>query len=518
MLPVLFALPVSPASAQIKILGYSYSTEDTYTDNVNLAPAGSPRQRTAWTSDVRPTVTVGSAGSGLRLNATYSPQLLYRVNEKTQDIHHNLTATGAAELVRQTLFLNASAGVSQVNTSLLGPQSDSNVNTTGNRTSVRTFSLSPRLRPNFGPEVQGEGSVSYSRASYESANGGINNAQTAQVNGSSSESRGVALRLASGPAFKLNTWSVGYTGNRTESSQNSAVSTSETITAGGKRLITSTLGLIANVGYQKAGNSLAGAGGVSNSQGKTWSTGLDWSPSPITHLAATTGRTSYGTTTYSFDFSHRTPLSVWSAGYNESITTTHAQSLRPDTVSTASVLDPLFVANFPDPIAREKAVKDYIAQNGLAQNVSFARSFLTDQTFLTKQLNMSAGIIGKRNTVTATISRTKSQSDSITGGLSGAGDFASSSTVSTTGATLNWTTRITQFTTSNASASYTLTEFPGAGVGREDTMKSFRVGVSQRMLPHLFGSMNLRRTKSDSTLSGAGYTENAVVATLRLSY
>ena len=515
MSPVLLALIASPAWAQVRF-NYTYSSEDTYTDNVNLAPAG--LQRTAWTTDVRPTVAVTSNGAGLRLNAAYSPQLLYRVNDKTQDIYHFLNANAAAELVRQTLFLNAGTSISQVNTSLLSPQTDNNVNRTGNRTSVRTFNVSPSLRPNFGPEVQGSAILTYSKASYESAHNGVDNAQTIQANGSTSEASGIALTLASGPAYKLTTWSVAYSKNRTEGSQGSGVSTSDKIVANAGRLITPNLRLIANVGYTSSNNSLASVGGVSNNSGLNWSTGLDWTPTPRTRLAATTGRTYYDTSTYSLDFNHNTALSVWSAGYHESVTTTHAQALRPELVNTASFLEPLFIGNYPDPVAREKAIKDYIAQNGLASSVALSRNFLTDQTFLTKQLNFSVGMLGRRNTVLASAFRTKSQSDSIVAGAAGAGDFGSSSTVNTTGGSLTWTSRITQHTSSNANLNYTRTEFPGIGSGRADTTKTVNVGITQQMLPRMSGTLSYRKLKSDSSQSSASYTENAVVAALRLQY
>ena len=223
--------------------------------------------------------------------------------------------------------------------------------------------------------------------------------------------------------------------------------TSEIFSAGGRRLITPTLALLANVGYETNNLTIATTPGNGTSlSGTFWSTGLEWTPTPRTHLAATIGKRPFGNT-HTLDFSHRTRLTTWSAGYSEDITTTHAQALVPSSVSTAGYLDTLFLSSVPDPAARQLAVKDFIAQNGLPPSLTVPLNFLTTQTFLVKSWQASVGIQGVRNTV---LTNVFTQTSELTAGLpaSVAGDFGSSSTVKQTGASALWNWR---FATQNAS-------------------------------------------------------------------
>ena len=492
--------------------------EETYTDNVSLSPAGSAR--TEWVTQVSPGVSVASNGARLKANLVYSAQLLYRVNSETHGTSHSLNANGKAELARQLLYVDAASTISQVNSSLFGPQTNSNVNTTGNRTSVTTFSVSPYLRYSFGVDAQGEARLTYSRASYASVNDGVNNAQTTAADGTTTQLQGIALRLVSGPAFKLYTWSLDYTKDRTERSYNPDV-TMERFTAVGKRLITPFFALTSSAGYESIDYAVnTSASGLQTQGGHTfWNYGLDWNPSPRTHLAVTTGKRFYGSS-HSLDFSYRTRVTIWSARYSESVTTTHSQSVNPANVSTVSFLDPLFASAYPDPVARAAAVQNYIAQNGLPATTVTTRSFLTDQVYLLKAFNASAGYVGARQSLIATVFKTKSQSNSVSAALNGvgAGDFAASSNVESTGASLAGNARITQLISANANVSYARSEFPGISSASKTSTKSFSIGVSEQFSQKLSGTLNYRKLKNDATQAGASYTENAVVAKLNYRY
>src|SRR5258706_15079699 len=101
---VLFA---APASAATWVIVPTLSVSETVTDNVNLAPAGSERRD--WVTSVSPGISVSASGPRLRLSAAYSPQLVYRANQGTDDVFQQLNANANTELMQQLLFVDATA-------------------------------------------------------------------------------------------------------------------------------------------------------------------------------------------------------------------------------------------------------------------------------------------------------------------------------------------------------------------------------------------------------------------------
>src|SRR6185295_2068225 len=178
----------------------------------------------------------------------------------------------------------------------------------------------------------------------------------------------------------------------------------------------------AQMGYDR----YESGGAVPVSEGASWSAGVDWPPSPNTRLTAAAGRRFYGDA-YLFDFSHRTRLTAWSVTYTESVTTARSEFFAPSTTSTAGYLNSLFASQFPDPVARQKVVEDFIAQTGIPQGLSAQTNFFSTQLFLLKRWQAAAGILGVRNLVIANVFR--ETSDALNNNQPGTGDFAASSTI-----------------------------------------------------------------------------------------
>jgi uncharacterized protein (PEP-CTERM system associated) len=494
-------LVAGPASAEKWTIVPTLSANTTYTDNVALAQTGS--RGSDWVTIVMPGVSVSSGtGARLRVNAVYGAQFLERAQSGGSDVKHQFSGSGNAELVKQLLFLDARGSVQQQNISLLGPQADSNVNNTGNRATVRSFSVSPYLRHAFGQSAQAEARFTHNA---------VSSADSASFG--KSQSNAINLGLVSGPAFKLYNWNAGYSRNTIGYSANQQPDvTTEKFTAGGRRLITSQVGLTSSLGYEKS--DYAAITGQAP-KGSFWNVGADWTPTPRTRLAATLGHRYFGTSR-SFDFSHRTRLTTWGATYSESVTTTHAQALAPSSVATAGYLDTLFLSSVPDPVARQLAVQNFITQNGLPASLTVPLNFLTTQTILAKRWNASFGIQGVRHTVlTSAFTQT---SESLAAGVpvSGAGDFASSNSVKQSGASVLWNWRFATLSAANASASYTRSEFPAAG--RKDDSQRVSLGVTRQFQPKLSGSLNYRGLRNASNEAGAGYSENAITAALNLRF
>ena len=157
-LPALLSCPAWAAKWDIVP---TLSVAETYTDNVSLAP--NALKQSDWVTQVTPGISMTATGARLKFNASYNPQITYYAQgSQGNQIYQQLNATGNAELTEKLLFVDAGANVSQQNVSLLGPQTTSNVNTTGNRATVGTYFVSPYLRRDFGSDVQAEARVGYS--------------------------------------------------------------------------------------------------------------------------------------------------------------------------------------------------------------------------------------------------------------------------------------------------------------------------------------------------------------------
>lgn len=471
------------------------SLEETYTDNIALAPPG--LERSDWVTTLTPRIVVHGTGERAHVDLNYAPQLLYWSNEGRTRTLQIYNAAGTIEFVKRMVFLDVRSSESQEIVSLFGPQPESNVNLTQNRTAVRTNSISPYVRQDFGGYAHADARVTYSTVESD-----------ADVGRSDSRATDVAVRLASGEAYKLLTWSVDYTKSHVDYKDPQFADVDiQKITAGVKRLITPQLALLAIVGYDDV--DYINTGGPVP-RGFLWSAGAEWNPSPRTKLAAAAGRRYFGTTGF-FDFNHRTRLTVWKLSYLQDISTSTSDFLLPATVDTAGYLNTLFKPTIPDPALRLAAVNEFIARNGLAPSFGSPVNFLSSVPFLVKRLQGSAGIQGISNTVLLSVFSEKREA--LAPNQPGGGDLAVTDTTKQTGVDVAWTHALSPQTSATLSLGISRNEF--ADLNRTDNRKFARASVTRQFLPRVSGSLSYRRlVNSSSPDSGDGYRENAVVALL----
>lgn len=471
------------------------SVGEHYSDNISLSAPGS--ERSELTTRIGPSVSVSGNSARLRLEATYSPELLYRANQATTDISHYLNMLGNAELWSRTLFLDVRAGITQQNVSSLGPQSDSNLNTTGNRTSIKTYSVSPYLRHDFGFNAFGE-----LRYTHDSVHQSGNSSAT-----SNSTSNRIDAKIASGPAFKLFTWSAIASVSKVDYSRTGQEVDARSYTLSGGRLVTPDLRLNANVGYEDSGYpSTTGQ----ELKGKFWSVGPEWTPTERTRIAATYGRRYFGPSR-TFSISHRARQAFVGVDYNESVTTTRSNFTAAFTLVDPALINAFCQAQFSDPLLRAQCVAN------ITQQLTVPLDFLTDSLFLEKRLQGQIGIQGVKNTVIASFFSSNRQAITTTGTVGGSvGDFGSSENIKQTGGGISWASRLTQTFASNASFSVSRNSF--ADLNRTDRLTSFRVGVTKEFDPKTSGSLSLARVKNDSSAASTSYDENSISATLGMRF
>jgi uncharacterized protein (PEP-CTERM system associated) len=466
---------------------------ETYTDNVSLVPDAS--REVDWVTQVIPGISITATGARLRFNVNYAPEVTYYARGKEDNqVFNRGNAFGVVELAKQALFFEAGANVDQYDVSPRGPITTSNINTTGNRATVANYFASPYVRRSWA-DVQAEARFTYSEVKSDDTPELLN-----------STANRINLRLENGPAYKVLTWDLAYRREDIRYDETQQDTEIEVITANARRLITYTVALTAQVGYDyyKRGDI------VPASEGGSWSVGFDWTPSPRTRLAAAGGQRFYGDY-YLFDFKHRTRLTTWSASYTQDVTTTRSEFFIPATSSTAGYLDTLFSTRFPDPVERQKVVNDFIARTGLPPSLDSPVNFFTTQLFLAKRWQASTGFLGVRNVLIANVFGENRE------GL--AGDFIlpnAPNATKQTGTSLVWNWRMGPRTTWNLRGAYSRVETPFTG--QIDHLTYVGAGLTRQFQPKFSGTLGYRRQENDSNFSASSYTENAGFASLQMRF
>ena len=478
------------------VLTPSLKLAETYTDNVFLSPESS--RQSDWITQVVPGISVAANGPRLRLDATYAPEILYHAHTEREDkLFHRGNALGTLELADQLLFLEAGATVDQYDVSLRGPLTTSNVNITGNRATAVTTHVTPYLLRDIGSAARAEVRFTYSEWKSDDQQQALPD-NTAQR---------VLLRLTNSTIDRPFTWDLTYSGERIEY-ETQQQTTTEEYTANAKRRITGTVSLLALAGYERYDT------GIETLAEPRWSGGFEWTPAPRTRLAVSAGQR-LSDETYSFQFSHRTRLSTWNVTYAEDVTTSREQFFVPATQSTAGALDQMFVSQYPDPAARQKAVQEFIARTGLPPSLGSPVNFFSDQLFLQKRWLASAGLQGSRNTLVAT-AFWEERRELAGGTTSPVGDFVVSQSIRTSGGSLAWGLRLTARNTWNLQGGYTRNQFLDSG--QVDDFVYLQAGFTRQFQPRVSGSLYYRLQDQKSTQGGAQYTENAGVASLLMTF
>ena len=482
----------------------SLDLKETYTDNVSLAPPG--HEKSEFITQINPGISLTGTGARLKLNANYVMQnLVYAEESSRNTMNHMLNANANAELVDDLFFLDGRAAISQQNISLLGPQAADNVNTTGNRTEVQTYSVSPYLRHSFSNYASTE--IRYTHDEVSTGGSGLSNSQADRIQ----------LGLNSGSAFKTLGWGLNYSNGKTSygntANANTPAIDTEVLSGSLSYSVTPKFRLITTGGYEK--NNYISIG--EKPEGSFWSAGFSWAPSVTTSLDGSAGRRFFGDT-YSLAASHRTRLTTWRLGYSEDITSTRSQFLIPATIDTASLLDQLWASTIPDPVIRQKLIDDLILA-GLQPALSESVNYLTNRLFLQKRLQASVAVTGAKNTLVLSlfhVTRDAQTSQSQDSTLFGNSTLALSDSTKQVGGSAFWNWRIGPRTSANINAGYTKNSFPS--LGRTDKDKTIRLGLTRQFQPKIKGSVELRRLQRDSSQDGGDYSENAVTAGLSMRF
>jgi uncharacterized protein (PEP-CTERM system associated) len=495
------------------------SLSETYTDNVRLGGGfggvggfgAGGNAGGDFVTQINPGGVIRGRGRRFNLDIDYTMNnLIYAENGNLTRMRHQLNAAGTGELIEDLFFIDGRASIMQQNLSMIGPQAINNVNVTGNRTDVRTLSVSPYLRRRFGSFATGE--VRF-----------LHNEVTSSTSFVDSSANAYTANINSGDAFKILGWGLNYSNQTIEFTRSGREAELERSFGNLRYMVTPQFALTATGGYER--NSFISIRGKNSSP--TWSAGFMWRPNERTNIAFTGGQRFFGNT-YNGVASYRTRITVWDVSYDENITTFNQQAQQGAQTGFGS-------AGFPGGFNQLIGAQNPGLNPGLIQQTGGAllgmglsgsffdpTNFLTNRLFVQKRFQASFALNGLRNTfVVRGFNMTRQPLSLATaddGLLAGVVDLSLLNHSRQTGGNVLWSYRISQRDRANLNLAYSRFSFIGAD--RHDDLMLASVSVVRQLQerPNLFAVLEARHNRRSSNQPGGDYRENAVTASLNMSF
>ncbi|SCY17308.1 uncharacterized protein, PEP-CTERM system associated [Nitrosospira sp. Nl5] len=475
-----------------------FSLRETFSDNVRLRPEG--EARSDLVTQINPGILLTGRARRYDVNIDYTMNnLIYAELSDFTRTRHQLNARATAELVENLFFVDGRAMMFQQNASMFGPQGIDNVNATGNRADIKVYTVSPYLRHRFQDFASTE--LRYTHSIVESDTIALRNSQRDSFQAG----------LNSGESFRTLQWGFNYSNQMIHFDRSDRNVELERSAANLRYMVTPQFGLTATGGYER--NSFISIRGGTSSP--TWTVGFTWEPSPRTSIIANAGKRFFGDTYFALA-RHRTRLTAWDVSYVEDITTFNQQAGFGG-INTAGSLNQLLNPNINPGNIQPNT--QFLLGQGIPGD---ALNFLTNRLFLQKRLQASVAMNGASNTVVLSIfnmSRQAYSPDDVDTELVGGENLALLRHTRQAGANALWSYRISNLTRANLSGQYA--KFYFLSTDRVDDFRIIRLSLTRQLRqaqPNLQGMVELRHKERDSNQAGADYRENAITASVNMSF
>ena len=468
---------------------------ETFTDNVFLTPS---REKADLVTEISPRIRIYANQRRLSFLLDYTLQnLIYAGNNDQTTYFHQLFSAGSAELSKQLLFLDASASITQQNLTttgrgaftnfgsgtFLGGVGD-NVNITGERQDVLTYSLSPYLVHSFSDIADVK-----LRFSYDEVRALSGQNTTSQATATDSHSMNYFATVNSGSRFNRSPWSLAYSRREVNNNNNNNTDTTFEEVLGTLRLVyTPKLSLLGDVGYQR--NQFRSAQGTRDDI--IWDIGARWAPSARTKLEATYGQRFFGDR-YSLDFTHQRRRLTWHLNYTEQQQLARQLQIDQATLAQGGAIPIL------DPITK----LPILAGGGIPR--------LSDEVFVTRRFSGGVVFDGARNQFSLLGFHEQrayqlSQLDDRLFGLNGL-----------------WTRTLSPRTNFDLNVGWTSVDTSsgltsGLTANQQDDLFNVGCGLRHRFGRRVNGNVEYRRVERSSSNPEADLTENRLMAAIILSF
>ncbi|MES2322161.1 MAG: TIGR03016 family PEP-CTERM system-associated outer membrane protein [Pseudomonadota bacterium] len=497
----LLALLAAPAARAEWKFTPTVELRETYTDNVALASDALAEGR--FVTEISPGFALANNTRRFKLHAIYQLHYYAFDDKDVPDVKHaqnQFSANLRSVLVDDLLYFDASGSVGQQAVSAFGPAVNGNGYATANRANVKAWRMGPTLRHAFGASATGV--LRYTHDQVDAGASGLG----------ATRSDSLSATLASGPLFRKLGWDIAF--SRQNMNDNRAPASSVKNAGLGLRYqVLQTLQFNVRGGYDEYDyQSIAGP-----SKGSFWQLGMGWEPSSRSSLRASFGKRYYGDS-YSLEALHRSRGTVWTINYNDEVTTTRAQFLLPATIDTASMLDRLFRADFPDAEQRRLAVEAYMRATNLPAALAENVNYFTNRYLLQKRWQASVVLNSARSTAVLSLFDTRRDalsSSQTDGPITGPGNVSTNDNTRQRGVSALFNYRISS--RSGVNLSLVTSKNLSETTGLETENKAARLSMTRTFSPRTRGEVELRRT-SGAALANATYRENAVSASISMRF
>lgn len=502
-------LASTDSAAQVFDIQPRVDTMLSWTDNAAAGRAGRAGAADGedWIAEVTPGVSIGAGREGGRLKGSLNANLRNPVHVRnTQDNTVFVALSGSAELeaIEDRLFFDADASISRSNQSLYSGREVGDTLDVAGENEHRVWSFGPRLEFRVGDSTRG--TLSYLSRWLDSSGRTLGSQRTGTA----------TAQIADPAATRLFGWGLDYRRNDTRyadadtDNARSGDRAQETARATLYIRVSPELRLRAIAGHE-ANDYSAGASQSSNIQGG----GFDWNPGERTAISGTVEKRVFGRG-YDLSISHRMSRTMWNLGWVRDI-----QSAM-ETLAGGGLLDPEFrllfdspdfLPELKDPYQREMVIRRLLGlpQYGTRNGIQTAAHYVSR--------GLSGGMVwsGRRNVVALSFSRTDRARLDDPAELNLQDDLRDHGTSSSKVAALSFSHRLTP----SASLTTTLTRSQSKGQGAtaiEARRTLFTLGLSTTLGPRTVGALQYRHQRFDDSRDGGDFTENALIATLGISF
>ena len=466
------------------------------TDNVALT---NRNKKSDLISDVNPGIRIEGSGGRSKLRLNYQMHnLFYAQDSSRNEVQNSLNALGTLEAVDNWLFIEASGNISQQSLSAFRSSSSSssvNVNTNLNSTETSTYRVSPYIVGSFGSFADYQLRYNFATTSRKSSLS--NDENTSELVGS----------LKGSTSFSNLAWSVDAStqtvdydrGRDDEADRIRGVLTYQIDPQFRVYLI----GGVESNNYQS----------LDKESSTTRGAGFDWSPTDRTLLSVSRENRFFGPAN-TISFTHRTANTAWKYSDTEDVVT---QTDQQSTVSLGTYYDLFYNMlsySIPNEAQRAAAVSSMLLSAGIPLNAQMEGGFLTNGSTIEHRREFSFALLGSRNTVTFAGGETQTERASQGALISdlGANGFLEAQKIRQRFASINWSHKLTPFSSLIASVSRTNSKGSGTGGSSlETTEQMYNLNVTTQLGPKTNAGVSFRHVVGDGTVN---YTENALTGTL----
>ncbi len=476
------------AAAQSVRVTPTLNAELTWTDNVDAEPDG----RQDWILELTPGISVSRTAGRMRgrLGARLR-NLMYADNTDENTSFLSLNGSGTLEAIEDLLFIDASASISRSDLSAFSGRGPDDPFGVDKDNETRTWSITPRLESDLRFGEAGRGSIRYSSSGINSNSGGLGDQRADTWDLSVSDPGG----------FRFLGWGIDYSRTNMDGGGDASVQTEQTLRGT----------LYANISSQFRVRGIVGRESNDYKDGvETRSDivggGIDWYPTERTAISATAEDRFFGRG-YDVSFNHRMARSVWFMGASRdtsSVARDLGSALVFDQGCFELVSGPDYRPDITDPVERERLLLDCLS----------IRPLQTNSAYVDRSVRGGFSLLGVRNTLSFSATRSDRSNLSEQSGLLPDDDFRDTDKIRTTSATVSWSHRLTG--TSLLIASLTRSRSESLDEADLDTRRlTGSVSLSRVLGPRTQASLRYRHQKAEGSNA---YTENAVTAVLAIRF